>query len=118
MTTDGQILAVGVPSNPTIKGDTVTGIIRLYNVNQVETSSKGVLTLGAEITSNAVTTIQANNELDISVVVYLDGDKVVGANTSATKGFSLDGSINLQFGNSKELTPMNYTEFIGEDSIE
>lgn len=118
MTIDGQIYAVGVPSNPTVKGDIVTGPIRLYNVNQSETVSKGTLTLGSEITSNAITTLQQDKEVDISVIVYLDGDKVTSAYTSASKGFSLDGSLNLQFGNTTELKPMNYSDYLPVDSID
>ena len=118
MTTDGQIYAVGVPGSPTVKGDTVTGIIRLYNINQAETVSRGVISLGSEITSNAITTIQQEREVDISVVVYLDGDKVSSAYTSAGLGCSLDGSLNLQFGNSSTLTPMDNWDYLDENSID
>ena len=117
-TVDGQIYAIGVPGTPSIKGDTVTGIIRLYNVNQAATASDGVLTLGSEITSNAITTIQKEREVDISIIVYLDGDKVASAYTSAGRGFSLDGSLNLQFGNSTELNPMSYYDFYDENAID
>ncbi|MBQ7604441.1 MAG: hypothetical protein IJU75_05755 [Clostridia bacterium] len=102
--TDGQIQAVGVPMVQTVKGDIVTGQIRLYNVNQAATANEGILTLGSEIASNAVTTIQRNRELDVSVIVYLDGDQVKSGYTSASRGFSLDGTLNLQFRNSSALT--------------
>ena len=117
MTTDGQIFAVGVPGNPTIKGDTVTGQIRLYNVNQTETASKRILTLGSEITNNNITTLQKNREVDVSVIVYLDGDKLSSAYTGAGRGFSLDGSLNLQFGNSANLTPVRSDEYLIENSV-
>jgi hypothetical protein len=118
MTTDGQIFAVGVPGNPTIKGDTVTGQLRLYNVNQTETASKGILTLGSEITNNNITTLQKNREVDVSVIVYLDGDKLSSAYTGAGRGFSLDGSLNLQFGNSANLTSVRSDEYLNENSVE
>jgi len=118
MATDGQIYAVGVPGNASVKGDIATGEIRLYNVNQAQTiANDGVLSLGSEITNSTITTIQKDIELDISVVVYLDGDKVSGAYTSASKGVSLDGSLNLQFGNTAELKPMDYSGYLPVDSV-
>lgn len=118
MTTDGQIMAIGVPSSAVIKGDTVTGGIRLFTVNQAETIQKGMLILGAEIVGNSLTTLQKDREVDISVMVYLDGDKATAANLSAGRGFSLDGFLNLQFGNSTELVPMSYSNYLDDNSVQ
>ena len=103
--TDGQIYAVGLPSSPVFRDDKVTGVIHLYNIDRTATATTGILTLGSKINNNSITTIQRNREIDITVTVYLDGDATMAATLGASRNYSLNGMINLQFSSGAELIP-------------
>ncbi len=105
MTSDGQIYAVGVPDSIVVKNNDVTGVIQLYNVDIMSTVNNKLLTLGSSVSNNLITNMLPDREVDITVVIYLDGDRVSNEFTYGTTGIAMSGSINLQFGNSIALKP-------------
>ena len=56
-----------------------------------------------------ITTLDQGVGKKVSVLVYLDGT-IVDNSMVPTKG-SMNGTMNLQFSSSAELTPMNYGEY-------
>ena len=58
--------------------------------------------------------LNQNEVTRLSVIVYLDGN-VVDNSMVATDGYSLDGTLNLQFASDAELKAMNYSAFNVEE---
>lgn len=59
--------------------------------------------------SNELMPLTQNTPHKLSVLVYLDGNKVTNADVAATATTSVTGTMNLQFASSANLTPMDYT---------
>ncbi len=57
----------------------------------------------------AITELTRNQAQRVSVLVYLDGEKVGNDDVAATVATSMTGSLNLQFASSATLVPMDYT---------
>lgn len=53
-----------------------------------------------------------NAAVQLSALVYLDGETITNADVSATGSKSLTGEMNLQFSSTATLTPMNYTPLV------
>lgn len=60
-------------------------------------------------TDNVIMPLNQNQAHKLSVLVYLDGNKVTNAEVAATASTSVTGTMNLQFSSSATLVPMNYT---------
>ena len=85
-----------------------TGTLALY-----EPSIKdGVLGLGAKATS--ITDMMADTQLNLTALVFLNGDQVDASMFSGTQALSLTGTLNLQFASSEALTAMEYTDYASE----
>ena len=84
---------------------TVTAKLALY---EPAFGADGTLSLGSKVGDNVITALAADTELDMTAVVYLNGDTVDSTVFSATQGLSLNGGVNLQFASSVALTPMDY----------
>lgn len=65
--------------------------------------------------SSIITALSQNTISYVSVLVYLDGESIKNEHVAATAESSMDGSMNLQFGSSAPLVPMDY-EFPVEDA--
>ena len=90
-------------ANATIGADGVTAMMYMYK--------DGVLQNGGEEAENTDTSIVAlpqNNEVQVSVLVYLDGAQITNADVAATATSSVTGSMNIQFASDAELKPMEY----------
>ena len=57
-----------------------------------------------------ITPLVANTAKAVSVLVYLDGERVTNADVAATAAQSMTGSMNLQFSSTATLVPMEYTD--------
>lgn len=66
-------------------------------------------------TTGVIAALNQNEAKMISAYVYLDGTSVDNSMVAATSNQSLTGSLNLQFGSSAELKPMDYSPLKGND---
>lgn len=73
----------------------------------------GELKKGAN--ENKITGLNQNEAKMISAYVYLDGDSVDNSMVAATNNVTMTGSLNLQFGSSAELNPMDYSPLKGNE---
>ena len=115
-----EIIAVGVLdiANVTAAGTELTAGIKL-----VEYSLEAVPNAGAKInvvtendapkfkTSPALMELNQNDVHKLSVLVFLDGDKVTNADV-ATGDNSVTGTLNLQFSSDADLKPMEYADLM------
>ncbi len=96
----------------TVGGNSVTAQLYLY-----EKGSDGTETL---LTGNnaVITPMAQNTPTAVSVLVYLDGEKITNADVAATGSSSATGTMNLQFASSANLQPMEYKDLhiAGESS--
>ena len=74
----------------------------------------GVVRAGTEVDS--LLNRDADATYYITAVVYLNGDTVTNDMVSATEGVSLNGGINLQFSSDADLTPMNYSDYVTDNT--
>ena len=89
-----------------------TGTLALY-----EPSIKdGVLSLGDKATS--ITAMTADTQLNLTALVFLNGDQVDASMFSGTQALSLTGTLNLQFASSEALTAMEYTDYAPEKTTD
>lgn len=103
---DEGSIEVKTNTNATTQKDTreVSATLALYSRNIVD----GVLTKGATLPEQQITTLAPDTPAYITALVYLDGDAVTGGEMSADTTQSLFGSLNLQFCGDQELTVMPY----------
>lgn len=59
---------------------------------------------------NVIMPLTQNSAHKLSVLVYLDGEKVTNGSVAATAATSVTGSMNLQFSSSATLVPMDYAD--------
>lgn len=85
-----------------------TGTLALYE----PTIKDGVLSLGAKAAS--ITAMTADTQLNLTALVFLNGDQVDASMFSGTQALSLTGTLNLQFASSEALTAMEYTDYAPE----
>lgn len=89
-------------SKKTINGTEVSAPIMLYKVENGEE----VFLDGSEGKAPVITALTQNTPTAVSVMVYLDGERLTNADVSATVAQSMTGSMNLQFASSAKLVPM------------
>lgn len=82
-----------------------TGTLTLYE----PMIKDGVLSLGDKATS--ITAMTADTQLNLTALVFLNGDQVDASMFSGTQALSLTGTLNLQFASSEALTAMEYTDY-------
>lgn len=95
----------------------VTADIQLYNSSTYEFTADGFKAIGelsfvtpdTEDGNSELMPLAQNQQVQLSVYVYLDGDSVTNADVAATTMTSMAGSLNLQFSSSAELVPMDYS---------
>ena len=95
----------------------VTADIQLYNSSTYEFTANGFKAIGelsfvtpdTEDGNSELMPLAQNQQVQLSVYVYLDGDSVTNADVAATTITSMAGSLNLQFSSSAELVPMDYS---------
>lgn len=85
-----------------------TGTLILYE----PVIQNGVLSLGDKATS--IATMTADTQLNLTALVFLNGDQVDASMFSGTQALSLTGTLNLQFASSEALTAMDYTDYAPE----
>ena len=61
-------------------------------------------------TDNVIMPLTQNQAQAVSVLVYLDGNKITNASVAATGTSSMTGTMNLQFASSANLVPMEYAD--------
>ena len=89
-----------------------TGTLALYE----PTIKDGVLSLGDKATS--ITRMNADTQLNLTALVFLNGDQVDASMFSGTQALSLTGTLNLQFASSEALTAMEYTDYAPEKTTD
>ena len=91
----------------------ITSSIYLYDYTIVD----GVFNVGdkkeATDGKTELMALPQNTAIQLSALVYLDGDVVDNSMVSAENVASLVGSLNLQFSSSAELKPMDYEDLKG-----
>lgn len=99
----GDIYGYAIPGDFTVEGGKTTGKLVL----QTATLEKGKLSFTPKVDTEAddLMDLQQNTATKISVLVYLDGDKVDNSMV-ANAAKSITGSLNLQFKSSATLVPM------------
>ena len=123
---EGNILRVGVLTNFETIGQEVTGDVQLIEFTIDATT--GVLTptmngtdytyvkdsdTDTDINKTSIVALDKNQPEVVSVLVYLDGDKVQNKDVAnATE--SMTGTLNLQFSSDATLKPMDYADLKGE----
>ena len=85
-----------------------TGTLTLYE----PVIQNGVLSLGDKAAS--ITAMTADTQLNLTALVFLNGDQVDASMFSGTQALSLTGTLNLQFASSEALTAMDYTDYAPE----
>lgn len=58
-----------------------------------------------------VSSLVQNEQKNVSVLVYLDGEEITNASVAATGTSSMKGSMNIQFASSANLVPMEYADY-------
>lgn len=97
----GDIYGYAIPGDFTVEGGKTTGKLVL----QTATLENGKLTFTPKADDADLMDLQQNTATKISILVYLDGDKVDNSMV-ANAAESITGSLNLQFKSSAKLVPM------------
>lgn len=63
-----------------------------------------------KLTDNEIIALTQNQAVQLSVLVYLDGDNIGNDDVAATAATSATGKMNLQFASSATLVPMEYAD--------
>ena len=98
---DGTKTVETVGSYATIPAADVTGNITITSVVDAGTGKGPVI-------DPTITALTQNVEKAVSVLVYLDGNRVTNAKV-ANGELSMSGTLNLQFSTNTELVPMDYS---------
>lgn len=122
MDEEGTIVGLGL-----LEQDTVNGTYAVSANNEIASSiylydytftPDGVLVVGdkkeATDGKTALMGLDQNTPTQLTVLVYMDGDKVDNSMVAAETAASLTGTLNLQFSSSADLVPMDYNELKGE----
>ena len=89
-----------------------TGTLTLYE----PVIQNGVLSLGDK--ANSIAAMTADTQLNLTALVFLNGDQVDASMFSGTQALSLTGTLNLQFASSETLTAMEYTDYAPEKTTD
>lgn len=111
---DDQNVLLGVAklntSNYAISEDVIKAAIYLYDFEL----DQGAMIIGERRkTDNILTSLDQNIAKALTVVVWLDGDKVDNTMVSSSKDTSLNGTLNLQFASSADLIPADNSDLKG-----
>ncbi len=98
--------------------NTVTAKLYLYefsmttkpNADGTTTHQTGGITIGKQITSPAITALEADTSMIVTALVYLDGSVVNNSMVAASALQSMTGTLNLQFSSSAQLMPAQNTD--------
>ena len=98
--------------------NTVTAKLYLYefsmttkpNADGTTTHQTGGITIGKQITSPAITALEADVPMIVTALVYLDGSVVNNSMVAASALQSMTGTLNLQFSSSATLMPAQNTD--------
>ena len=90
-------------ANATVGTDGVTAKMYLYEI--VDGGTEVLITTKDD---SVITAMAQNQEVKVSTLVYLDGEKLENKDVAATGAQSVTGKMNLQFSSSANLTPMEY----------
>lgn len=98
--------------------NTVTAKLYLYefsmttkpNADGTTTHQTGGITIGKQITSPAITALEADTPMIVTALVYLDGSVVNNSMVAASALQSMTGTLNLQFSSSAQLMPAQNTD--------
>lgn len=74
-----------------------------------ETKTEGTIT-EEPVTGNEIMPLPQNTAVQLSVLVYLDGNYVGNDDVAAAAATSMVGQLNLQFASSATLVPMDYSQ--------
>lgn len=85
--------------NATIGADGVTAKMYMYKNDALQNT---------EGSDAKIVALPQNAEVEVSVLVYLDGETIGNEDVAATDVKSVTGSMNLQFASDAELKPMEY----------
>ena len=88
-----------------IGADGVTAKMYMYKDNTLQDGSTGDNGVNDD---TAIIALGQNDEVKVSVLVYLDGETIENADVAATDIASVTGSMNLQFASDADLVPMEY----------
>ena len=81
----------------------------LYKQKQV-TTGESTSIIEETLTTNEIMDLEQNTPTKLSVLVYLDGEKVGNEDVAASAATSMVGKLNLQFASSATLVPMDYSQ--------
>ena len=107
-------------ANATIGADGVTAKMYMYKAVEIPvtdeetgettTTTTYVLQDGTEEgkKDTSIVALPQNNEVEVSVLVYLDGAQIGNEHVAATATSSVTGSMNIQFASDANLVPMEY----------
>ena len=103
---NGTVIKCAKLATPTKNGDEWKSNIEFVAVTQGENN---VITETA-VDGNELMALNQNEAHRLSVLVYLDGNKVGNEDVAAQAATSLIGKLNLQFASSATLVPMDYAQ--------
>jgi len=109
----GAILGIAKlnTSNYTITETLIKAPLYLYDY---EIGDDGSMIMGErQKSNNTLTSLDQNIAKSVTVVVWLDGDRVDNTMVAATTDTSLGGKLNLQFASSADLIPADNSELKG-----
>ena len=86
-------------TNVSIGQDGVTAMMYMYKNDALQNGTDG---------DAIIKDLPQNAELEVSVLVYLDGESIGNEDVAATDVKSVTGSMNIQFASDAELKPMEY----------
>lgn len=127
MDEEDTILGIGLLEQDTENGtyaisanNEIASSIYLYDWSIDATSGELLVGDMLEATDGktALMSLDQNTAQQLSVLVYMDGDKVDNSMVAAETAASLTGTLNLQFSSSADLIPMDYNELKGEAASE
>lgn len=87
-----------------IGADGVTAKMYMYKDGVLQNGTEE----GATNKDSSIVALPQNNEVEVSVLVYLDGEKIKNEHVAATATSSVTGSMNIQFASDAKLVPMEY----------
>lgn len=109
-TDSGAILGIVAADETSVVLEQAEVSLALY---EPRVSADGILSRGEKRSSNIITPMTAEQPVYITAIVFLNGDTLPSGAVAATQHPSLYGTVNLQFSSNADLTPMNYSGYVG-----
>jgi len=95
--------------NAVLNGTELTADIKVYADNSKTAFVMDTVENGKNVNNDEIMEMPQNTVVNLTVLVYLDGDKVTNADV-ANGAQSMTGTMNLQFASDAVLEPMDYRE--------